>query len=178
MIVVPRLLADLLEQVDDTRAAHLALDFADHVLDLQRDEIAAPVSAACRELVAAAHEAIDLGEGHPRLFTAQERLLEVAARWEGNRHVLAPGAGLVLDAARVGTQRMVEEEAGYQPGSLLRCLDIARKCQAKAGRWHAQRCSDGADERLAACRARWEEARWQVQHLIATEPTPGGVRHD
>lgn len=169
MIVLPRLLVDLLDHVDRARGAHLALDFAEHVLDLEREEIGEPVSAACREFIAAAHEVIDLGEGHPRLFTAQERLLEAAARWEGNRHVLAPGAGLVLDAARVGTQRMMEKEAGHQPGSLLRCLDVAHKCQAEAGRWHAQRCSDDADERLAARHARWEEARWQTQHIIATD---------
>jgi hypothetical protein len=112
------------------------------------------------------------------MLTARERLWEAAARWEGNRYVLAPGAGLVLDAARVGTQRMREKEAGHQPGSLPSCLDVARKCQAEAGRWHARRCSDDADERLAARRARWEEARWQVGHVIATEPAPGGVRHD
>jgi hypothetical protein len=171
---MPELLSALLERVEGTRPAHLALDFAQHVLDTERDEIPEPVRAASLEFIAAAHEAIDLGEGHPRLFTARERLWEAAARWEGNRYVLAQGAGLVLDAARVGTQRMMEKAAGHQPGSPLRCLDIARKCQAEAGRWHARRCSDAAEERLAARHARWEEARWQAQHIIATEPAPGG----
>ncbi|WP_281403082.1 hypothetical protein [Streptomyces albogriseolus] len=43
MIVPSRLLGDLLEQIDQERAAHLALDFARHVLDLERDEIEEPV---------------------------------------------------------------------------------------------------------------------------------------
>ncbi len=34
VIVFPELLGDLLEQVDQKRAAHLALDFARHVLDI------------------------------------------------------------------------------------------------------------------------------------------------
>jgi len=99
-------LGDLLEQVDQTRAAHLALDFARHVPDIERDEIAEPVPAACLEYVEAAHEAIDLGES-PRLPEAKERLPELAARWDTDRHVLARGAGLTLDAARVGTERML-----------------------------------------------------------------------
>lgn len=62
MIVPSRLLGDLLEQIGQKRAAHLALDFARHVLDLERDEIEEPVWAACLEYVEACHEAIDLGK--------------------------------------------------------------------------------------------------------------------
>ncbi|MFJ5779027.1 hypothetical protein [Streptomyces sp. NPDC093094] len=32
--------------------------------DVERDEVPEPVLDACREFFAAAHEAIDLGEGH------------------------------------------------------------------------------------------------------------------
>ncbi|MDT9700847.1 hypothetical protein [Streptomyces sp. P17] len=42
------------------------------------------------------------------------------------------------------------------------------------GRWHAERAAAGAGRREADRRARWEEARWQVQHVIATEPVPFG----
>ncbi|GHF17387.1 hypothetical protein GCM10018789_54390 [Streptomyces werraensis] len=45
VIVFPELLGDLLEQVDQKRGAHLALDFAGHVLDIERDGIAEPVRA-------------------------------------------------------------------------------------------------------------------------------------
>lgn len=45
MIVPSRLLGNLLEQIDQKRAAHLALDFARHVLDIERDGIAEPVRA-------------------------------------------------------------------------------------------------------------------------------------
>ncbi|WP_409470220.1 hypothetical protein [Streptomyces sp. HC307] len=174
MIVFPRLLVDLLDQVDQTRAAHLALDFVQHVLDIERDEIAESVLAACLEYIAAAHESIDLDEAHPGLFQARERLWEAAARWDVNRYVLARGAGPTLEAARVGTERLVDKAAGRGPGTPLPCLDVARELQAEVGRWYAKRIPDGADERLVARRARWEEARWQVQHVIATEPSPHG----
>ncbi|MFI5687705.1 hypothetical protein [Streptomyces sp. NPDC051636] len=172
MIIFPRLLSDLLDQVDRTRAAHLALDFAQHVLDIERDEITEPVLAACLEYIAAAHESIDLGEAYPRLFQARECLREAAARWEGDGYVLARGAELTLRAARVGTERLMDEAAGRGPGTPLPCLYVARELQAEVGRWYAKGTPDGADERQAARRARWEEARWQVQHVIATEPAP------
>lgn len=82
MIVFPRLLVDLLDQ---RRAGHLAQDFAQHVLDIERDEIAQPVLAACLELIAAAHEVIDLGETHPQYFQTSERHLVGTGRLEGKR---------------------------------------------------------------------------------------------
>jgi hypothetical protein len=72
VIVPSRLLGDLLEQIGQKRAAHLALDFARYVLDLERDEIEEPVWAACLEYVEACHEAIDLGKVPPRLSEAKE----------------------------------------------------------------------------------------------------------
>lgn len=70
VIVFPRLLSDLLDQVAPSRAAHHALDFTQHVLDLERAETAEPVLDACLGFVAAAHEAIDLGETHMRYARA------------------------------------------------------------------------------------------------------------
>ncbi|GGQ67871.1 hypothetical protein [Streptomyces althioticus] len=174
MIVPSRLLGDLLEQIGQKRAAHLALDFARYVLDLERDEIEEPVWAACLEYVEACHEAIDLGKVPPRLSEAKERLWEAAARWNTDRHVLARGAGLVLDAARVGTEQMLAKAAGHGPSTPIPCLYMARRLQAEVGHWAAQHRPAGTDERLAARRARWEEARWQVRHVIASEPNPHG----
>ncbi|THC56856.1 hypothetical protein OG986_19660 [Streptomyces cellulosae] len=174
MIVPSELLGDLLEQIDQKRAAHLALDFARHVLDLERDEIEEPVWAACLEYVEACHEAIDLGEVPPRLSEAKEQLWEAAARWDTDRHVLARGAGLVLDAARVGTEQMLAKAAGHGPSTPIPCLHVARRLQAEAGQWAAQHRPAGADERTVARRARWEEARWQVRYVIASEPNPHG----
>lgn len=174
MIVIPRLLNELLDQIDGKRAAHLALDFAQHVLDVQQAEIEEAVMAACQEFIGAAHEAIELGRATPRLLTAHERLYESAERWEGDRNLLARGAALTMQAARVGTERLVDEVKRRVPGTPLRCPDVARELQAEVGRWYAHRITDGADERFVARRARWEEARWQVQHILATEPAPGG----
>ncbi|MFE3163620.1 hypothetical protein [Streptomyces sp. NPDC059224] len=176
MIVLPRLLDELLGQVDGRRAAHLALDFARHALEVQEAEIEPGVMAACQECLAAAHEAIDLGEAGPRLLRAHERLYEAAERWEGNRNRLALGAGLTVQAVRVGCQRMMEKarERGM-PSSLITVRDVAHEIQADLGRGAASRFPDhGDDPRQAGRLARWEEARWQVRHVIATEPAPGG----
>ncbi|MFJ4331437.1 hypothetical protein [Streptomyces sp. NPDC088935] len=177
MIVFPRLLSDLLDQIAPSRAAHLALDFTQHVLDLERAETEEPVLDACLGFVAAAHEAIDLGETRTRYTRARERLSEVGMRWKGHRYDVAKGAELVLRAARVGTERLEDRAAGRGPSTPLHCRDVARELQAEAGRWYAKRAPADADERLVARGARWEEARWQVQHVIATQPghvLPGG----
>ncbi|GHB44719.1 hypothetical protein GCM10010377_39650 [Streptomyces viridiviolaceus] len=81
--------------------------------------------AACLEDIEAAHKAIDLGDVPPRLSQANERLWEAAEQWDTNRYVLAGGAGLAFDAARVGTQRMVDEAAGRGLGTPILCLHIA-----------------------------------------------------
>ncbi|MFJ8792800.1 hypothetical protein [Streptomyces sp. NPDC102462] len=178
MIVLPELLSELLDQVDRNRAAHLALDFAQHVLDTLQERIEEPVRDACREYLAAAHEAIDLGVAGPRLLKAHERLYKTAERWEGNRHLLALGAGLAMQAVRVGCQRMMEEARAHMlRSSLITVQDIARESQTEIGRWYAEQIPDeGENRRQAAREARWEETRWQVQHIIATEPTPWKAR--
>ncbi|MGW3447896.1 hypothetical protein [Streptomyces sp. NPDC001076] len=176
VIVLPRLLNELLGQVDEKRAGHLALDFAQHALGIRQGEIEEKVMAACQECLAAAHEAIQLGEATPRLLQAQERLYAVAERWEGNRNRLATGAGITVQAVRVGCQRMLEEAREHvMRGSLITCQDLAREIQSDIGAWCAERTPHkGDDRRHAARRARWEEARWQVRHIIETEPAPGG----
>lgn len=90
---------------------------------------------------------------------------------------VAKGVELVLRAARVGAERLEDRAAGRGPSTPLHCLDVAREPQAEAGRWYARHAPADADERLVARGARWEEARWQVLHVIATEPgyvLPGG----
>ncbi|GGL74529.1 hypothetical protein GCM10010129_17820 [Streptomyces fumigatiscleroticus] len=176
MIVPPRLLDELLDQVDRRRAAHLALDFTQHLLEVQRDEVEVPVRAVCLEYIAAAREAIDRGEATPRLLRAHERLYEVAARSEGTRHFLARGAEPTVQAVRVGCQRMLEGTGAVnmRMSYQLTCQDIARDIQSEMGRWCAERIGEDGDRGRAARAARWEEARRQVQHVIATEPFPYG----
>ncbi len=174
MIVPSRLLGDLLEQIDQKRAAHLALDFARHVLDLERDEIEEAVSVACLEYMDAAHEAIGLESAVSRLLEAEERLRAVAQRRTGNRFFLARGADFTMDAARFGAGSMLDRAHGRGPSSHPSCLSVARQLQAEAGRWAARHRDDDVDERTAARRARWEEARWQVRHVIASKQNPHG----
>lgn len=173
MIVLPRLLNELLDQVDQHRAVHLALDFAEHVLGVCHASIDPSVMAACFECIAAAHEAIELGKTHPRLLQARQQVYKTAARSEDNRHFLADGAGLTLLAVNVGCQRTLEDAGAkvrvkYRPT----CQVIARECQSEVGKWHAAQTAKKGDARQAARSARWEETRWQLLHVIATEPSP------
>ncbi|MEU9552107.1 hypothetical protein AB0D88_24130 [Streptomyces werraensis] len=163
MIVPSRLLGNLLEQIDQKRAAYLALDFAQHVLDLERDEIEEPVSVACLEYMDAAHEAIGLGAaagGRPA---------------EGGQP-LPPGRGRGLHHGRGAGRCRVNAGQGARARPVQSpVLPVRpRQLQAEAGRWAARHRDDDVDERLAARRARWEEARWQVRHVIASEPNPHG----
>ncbi|MEU0753161.1 hypothetical protein [Streptomyces albogriseolus] len=172
MIVFPRLLSDLLDEMGGPRAGHLALDFAWHVLDLEREGIEEPVLSACLEYIEAAHEAIDLGEAVPRLLEVRERLDAVAERRVSNMFFLAGEAQFTVDAARVGVGLMLDKAYERGPFSHPSCLSVARQLQAEVGRWAVQHSEGGADERLVARRARWEEARWQVLHILRTEPNP------
>ncbi|MGW7296572.1 hypothetical protein [Streptomyces sp. NPDC054829] len=52
--------------------------------------------------------------------------------------------------------------------------DIAKSAQSVVGRRYSERAAEGEDVQEVNRRARWEEARWQVQRVIATEPVPGG----
>ena len=151
-----------------TNAARL--DFARHALDVERADIEDAVFDACSEFIEAAHTAIDDGELAPPYSRARERLTASGMRWVGHRYDVSRGVEIVLRAARVGTERMEDEAAGRGPSTPLLCLDVAREVQADVGRWCAARARDKTDERQVARRARWEEARWQVQHVIATEP--------
>lgn len=93
MIVLPRLLSDLLDEVDEARADHLALDFVQHVVEIEADEITEPVMISGTAFIRAAHEAIDLGEVHSRFFEMRERFFEAGTRWEGHRYAFAVGGG-------------------------------------------------------------------------------------
>ncbi|MEV5233878.1 hypothetical protein [Streptomyces pseudogriseolus] len=174
VIVPSRLLGDLLEQIHQERAAHLALDFARHVLDLQRDEIEEPVSVACLEYMDAVHEAIGLGSAVPRLLEAEERLRAVAQRRTGNRFFLAGGAdspwtrrGSVPGrcwTGRTGEARSVTRPACSSPVS-------CRRRSAAGPRGTVTTMSTSVSPPVAPA---GREARWQVRHIIASEPNPHG----
>jgi AcrR family transcriptional regulator len=169
MIVLPVLLNKLLNDVEGARAAILALDFAEHAVDLQAEPMTARMRGACVEYAAAAREAITLGHAHDRLVRAFEATFEAGWATPGHSDVTH-----VLDSAVLFACQDMLIEAGAMnkvARRKLTCQYIAREAQSAVGRRSAERTETGADRRTGPA-ARWEESRWQLHHVIATEPNP------
>ncbi|MFG1805670.1 hypothetical protein [Streptomyces sp. NPDC049040] len=170
MIVLPVRLAELLDQVDGTRAATLALDFAEHAVDLESEPLAERMRAATVEYVAAARAAIALGRADDRLVRAHASHAAAARQTPGHSEIT-----LLHDSAvRLACQDMlIEAGAMNRAGrTMLTCRYVARTAQSEVGGRSARRAAAGTDPRKADRAARWEEARWQLHHVIATEPNP------
>jgi hypothetical protein len=175
MIVLPVLLAELLTKVSEQRAVTLSLDFAERAVELQAELLTPDMRQACAEYVAAAREAVRLGTANDRLVRADGAYFEVGWRNPGHSDVTH-----VLEAAvRLACQDMLIEAGAMNKAGRTNPTPqyIAKTAQSAVGRWYAERAGEGADRREVNRRARWEEARWQIQHLVATEPAPeGGAR--
>ncbi|TPQ19731.1 hypothetical protein [Streptomyces sporangiiformans] len=167
---MPSRLNDLLGDVDDTRAATLALDFAEHAVELQADALDPKMRSAYAEYVAAAREAIALGRANDRLVRAYDVFFEVGWEFPGHSDV----TGVADSAIRLGCQQMLMDVGAMNEAGRTNptCQYIARRAQSDVGRWYAQLASADADRRQADRAARWEEARWQLLHVITTEPNP------
>ncbi|MBC2908281.1 hypothetical protein [Streptomyces cupreus] len=172
MIVLPVLLTELLTEVGEQRATTLSLDFAERAVDLQAELLTPDMREACSEYVAAAREALRLGRANDRLVRAHEDFFEVGWRTSGHSDV----THVLESAVRLACQDMLIEAGAMNRAGRTNPSPqyIAKTAQSAVGRWHAERAGEDADRREADRRARWEEARWQVQHVIATEPAPGG----
>jgi hypothetical protein len=78
-------------------------------------------------------------------------------------------------AVRVSFQRLLEESriVLYRERRLPSAADVARQGQNVVGRHAVQAAGDSAEPAAEiARRARWEEARWQLGHLISCVPFP------
>ncbi|MEU9736041.1 hypothetical protein [Streptomyces sp. NPDC048002] len=168
MIILPRLLVQLLEKVDERRGAELALDFAEHAVEPLTDGLC----SVCEEYVAAARQAIRLGRADDRLLRAHDAFAEEA--WSDPGH--SDDRNLLDSAVRLACQDMLIEAGVYSRAGRV-SVDapyIAKTAQSFVARRHSERAGDGEDLREVNRRARWEEARWQVRRVIATEPAPPG----
>ncbi|MFF0727326.1 hypothetical protein [Streptomyces sp. NPDC004134] len=177
MIIIPRVLATLLAEADEHHQRALALDFAEHTLEICGDRLGPTLRATCAELLAAAREAVVLGRAHERLGRAYGDFHAVRATPTGGG-VSDDASGVALMALFSSTQRLMEAA-----GLVVRmrpappsCADVARDAQAAAGRRRAEDAGDPAGEASVARSARWEEARWQLARVIETVPDPSVFR--
>ncbi|MFW6691328.1 hypothetical protein [Streptomyces sp. MAR4 CNX-425] len=177
MIVIPRVLGALLDEADELHQRELALDFAEHTLEIYAGRLAPPVRDTCAELLAAAREAVDLDRAHERLADAYHKFYAV--------RTTPTGGGVSDDASSVAhmalgcsAQRLMEAadlivRMGSSPPS---CKDVARSAQTAVGRRRAEDADDPAGESSRARSGRWEEARWQLTRVIETTPDPNTSR--
>ncbi|MGW2646758.1 hypothetical protein ACWC2T_17985 [Streptomyces sp. NPDC001393] len=169
MIVLPVLLNELLNGVEGARAATLALDIAEHAVDLQAESLTARMRGACVEYVAAAREAIALGHAHDRLVRAFESFFDVGWETPGHSDVTHVLESAVLFACQ---DMLIEAGAMNKVAQRkLTCQYIAHEGQSAVGRRSAAPSAEEANRRTDHA-AHWEEARWQLLHVIATEPNP------
>ncbi|MXM62429.1 hypothetical protein GR925_02935 [Streptomyces sp. HUCO-GS316] len=170
MIVLPNRLNELLNDVDEQRAALIAVDFAEHAIQIQASLVHPRLLEVTTEYLSAGREAISAGRAHQRLIHADEEYFraswEFASRFEPTQ--------LGNSAVMFGCQRMLEEAGARSKAARVNptCQYIARTAQSHVGRWHAKHAAEGADRRRADRAARWEEARWQLLHVISLVPNP------
>lgn len=177
MIIIPGVLGALLSEADERHQRLLALDFAEHALEICGDRLVPTVRDACAELLAAAREAVGLDLAHERLERAYHHFYDVRRDSTGGNVQDAPS--LVVMAALRHSAMHLMEGAGIvvrTKASPPSCKDVARSAQTAVGRRRAEDADDPADEAIVARSARWEEARWQLVRVIETAPDPSIFR--
>jgi hypothetical protein len=172
VIIVPRVLASLLGEVDESLGKVLALDFADRVLVACRDSLtkderehAGNYIMAARRLLSGEGSIAALADAHGAFFQAINR----------NTRLSDDITWIACLAVKVCFQRLLEESkiVLYRERRLPSVADVAREAQTVTGRHMARAVGNsGEPEAETARRSRWEEARWQLSHLISSVPFP------
>jgi hypothetical protein len=122
------------------------------------------------EYVAAAREAIALGRANDRILRAHAAFFTTSWKTSGHPEV----THILNSAVRLACQDMLIEAGAMNKvaRTKLSCQYIAQTAQSAVGSRSAKRATEGTESRKADRAARWEEARWQLHHVIATEPNP------
>lgn len=168
LVVIPRVLADLLRKAGPDLQRRMALAFARHVLENSRDRVEEYL-AYCGYLdVAEAYLRGDATIGDVATSGVRFREVWIREAPAGNSWGPVPGlSGRVGDIVRqaviVACQRELEV-AGHVPHNRYQThvSQIARDAQSLA-------CEIAS---MPGARPRWEEARWQLLHLIEQTPNP------
>lgn len=172
MVIIPRVLASLIRELDDGNAGRLALTFAERAIEVCGGALSAAERDASLSYLAAARNFVhgdgtvsDLGEARNAYFAVrnQHSRLSDEVTW------------IAAVSVRVCCQRQMEEagivrNSRYKPG----LLNVAKAAHAVAGRCAVLSESDprDGDNSTIARRARWFEAKWQLLRLIESLPFP------
>jgi len=139
-------------------------------VQLQADALDPRLLGACAENMGAAREAIELSRATDRLVWACDAFFKVGWKFPGRSAI----TDVADSAVRLGCQDMLINVGAMSKAGRTSPTwqSIARTAQSDVGRWYAQQAPDGADRKQIDRAARWEEARWQLLHVITTEPNP------
>jgi hypothetical protein len=172
MVIVPRVLVGLLGEVDESLGEVLALDFAERALTACRDSLTGDEHEHTRAYLAAARRLLSGEGGIQALADARTAFFDARSR----NTQLSDDITWVAEIAVSACFRRLMEESRivlYRERRLSTVASVAREAQTVAGR-HAAQAAGGSAEPAAeiARRARWEEARWQLGHLVSSVPFP------
>lgn len=173
MVIIPRVLTSLIQELDQNYARHLALTFAQRTIEVcggvlssspERD-IALSYLGAARDFLDGKETISGLGDAHRAYFAARPRNVKASddVTWIAAIAVSACCQRQMEDAGIVSKNR-------FRPS----LLDVAKDGQAFAGRCAVLSEGDpkDGDSSTIARRARWLEARWQLLQLIESLPFP------
>ena len=165
LIVIPKVLGDLLREVDEGAARGLALDFAEQALRASAQVLGPALGEASLSYVDAARNLVEGGEASG-IAHAQGRYF--AARTEVDR--VGRDASWVASVGVMASCQRELERAGLVARNAYRptVLDVVREAQKVAG----ERADPGHHEPRAAKEARWQCAREQLILLLESVPFP------
>lgn len=173
MIIIPRVLTDLLSEVEEVHAKILSLVFAERalrrcsdMLDPAHLNLSLTYISAARDYINKNGEMSTLVDAHARYFAGRrggdslsERIMWVAAI------AVAASCQREMEAAGVVVKQL------YVPDVVA----VAQEAQAAVGSCIAAKHQNDMDDQASVLvrKARWAEARWQLIYLIETAEIPG-----
>jgi hypothetical protein len=173
MVIIQRVLTNLIAELDENKAQHHALAFAERTLKICADalsaterDVSSAYTSAARDFINGKSTVSHLGAAHHAYFSGrnQNTKLSDEVTW------------VAALAVRTCCQRQMED-AGIliRVRSLPELRSVAKAAQTIAGRCAAVRGDEPEDGDTAAVarRARWLEAKWQLLYLIESVPFPG-----
>jgi hypothetical protein len=173
LIVIPRVLTDLLREIEGLHGKIVSLAFAERALQSCLDVLSPAHLDLSLAYIAAARDYID---GNSDIAALADARAEYFAGRDGGDALSERVMWVAAIAVAASCQREMERagivvEQSYVPDLAA----VAKEAQIIVGSCAAAKYHDSAGDQVStiAQRTRWAEARWQLIHLIATAPIPG-----